>query len=141
MTYENLESLFEAYEQKDQQRIEDIVTKSGGDINKAESLAKSMAAKITDYEKAKRRAEAAQDFMPKIAPIFYERAKELGGEVSNPSPLKTPSVIPSTPKERAVAKKLEIGDIIKITADMIMNGDVGISNGANWLFIKADDDK
>lgn len=67
-------------EQKDVQRIESMLTKSGGDQYKLASLARAMAKAITEWMKAERRGSAAsqldQDY---IAKIFWDRADELKG--------------------------------------------------------------
>lgn len=67
--------------QKDNDRIDDLVKKGGGDANSEKSLAlaKQMANAITDGEKAYRRGAAAKEMKySKIATIFFNKAKELG---------------------------------------------------------------
>ena len=67
-----------SFEDKDAQRIKDIVTKSGGDKTKEIRLAKAMADKITSKQKAIRRAEAAAEIgnIP-VEKVFRERAAKL----------------------------------------------------------------
>ena len=53
---------------KDIARLEDIVTKSGGSLEKMMQLVRNMAKAITDKDKAQRRAAAALEVLPdKIA--------------------------------------------------------------------------
>jgi endonuclease III len=65
---------------KDTMRIEDIITKAGGDWNeKAKSLARQMAKAITDKYKAYRRGLAAEnENWHEMARIFFLRAGQLG---------------------------------------------------------------
>jgi len=75
------------YDSKDEKRIKDLFAKSKGDDAKLLQLAKSMAKKITDPEKAVRRGNAAKTIIdePKLTNIFHDRAKELGWtDVDNP---------------------------------------------------------
>ncbi len=68
-------------DQKDNDRIDNIVKKAGGDANseKALNLSVQMASAIQDGEKAHRRGAAAKEMKySKIANIFFSRAKELG---------------------------------------------------------------
>ena len=136
MTYDILESLFEAYEEKDQQRIKDILGKSAGSLEKAKNLANSMATKITDYEKAVRRGEAADDFYPEISYIFYDRAADLKGEKKDSVTKKdSDNVKPLvTTQQKMSTLNFNIGDIIPIYGKMIINDEVNFSNGARWLF-------
>ena len=63
---------------KDTMRISDIIKKSGGDDEKAKSLATTMAKLIKDYYKAVRRAKAAVEAgREDLAEIFYNRAAAL----------------------------------------------------------------
>jgi hypothetical protein len=63
---------------KDRMRVNDIVRKSKGDIDKEISLTRTMAKAITDYEKAFRRGMAAEgENFQDMAEIFYDRAEEL----------------------------------------------------------------
>lgn len=67
-------------EPKDYKRLEDIKTKSQDDIDKAISLAKSMANKITDRDKCSRRIIAADKVFgvnSQISEIFTQRFNEL----------------------------------------------------------------
>jgi hypothetical protein len=65
-------------ESKDVMRISDIIKKSGGDDNKALTLARTMAKLIKDYYKAMRRAKAAEEAgREDLAEIFYNRAAAL----------------------------------------------------------------
>jgi hypothetical protein len=69
-----------APETKDIRRLEDIKAKSGFDIEKAISLAHSMANKITDRNKAQRRQLAADEIFGKdsqISKIFQQRFLDL----------------------------------------------------------------
>ena len=73
--------LFEKYmevDSKDEMRISDIITKADGDKAKESQLAKLMADKIKDFDKAIRRGRAAEQKKKKhLADIFFKRAKEL----------------------------------------------------------------
>ncbi len=74
--------MYEGYGQKDLVRMEDIRTKSAGDHDKEIALASTQARLITKPEKAKARAEAAEEVFgagSDIANIFGDRAVELGG--------------------------------------------------------------
>lgn len=67
------------FDNKDKFRIEDIVEYSKGDKDKATRLAQNMANKITDGNKALRRAAAAVSLGYKnLASIFKYRANQLG---------------------------------------------------------------
>ena len=70
-----------APDKKDVQRIQDIKTKAGGNIHKAQSLASVMANSIKDKGKMLRRWEAAKQEYPEIADIFAIAYKGLTGEV------------------------------------------------------------
>lgn len=60
-------------EPKDLQRMEDIVTKSNGDVGKMIALCEQMAKSIKDSAKAQRRAMAAKEILPKsVAKQAYE---------------------------------------------------------------------
>jgi predicted transcriptional regulator len=68
----------EPYEEKDIQRISDIIKKSDGDKEKQIQLATLMANKITDVEKAERRGNAAEKKKrPELANIFFKRMRVL----------------------------------------------------------------
>lgn len=68
----------DGFDRKDSMRIQGILDKSKGDTGKAKRLAQSMANKITDAAKAKRRAKAAEDEnFHDLAAIFYKRFYEL----------------------------------------------------------------
>lgn len=73
--------LFEKYmevDSKDRMRISDIVDKAKGDKSKELQLARTMANRITDYDKAIRRGRAAEEEGHKhLAEVFFARAKEL----------------------------------------------------------------
>lgn len=65
--------------EKNRKRISDIWTKSGGDIDKAISLSKTQATRITDEWKAINRAFAAkEEGYEEIFEVFFQRAYELG---------------------------------------------------------------
>lgn len=65
--------------QKNYTRVRDIVTKSNGDVDKAVSLAKTQANRITDEMKALNRAFAAKELNQEhIFEVFFQRAYELG---------------------------------------------------------------
>lgn len=74
--------------QKNYTRVRDIVTKSNGDVDKAVSLAKTQANRITDEWKAINRAMAAREtskatiaeekVYEAIFEVFFQRAYELG---------------------------------------------------------------
>lgn len=67
-----------SYEPKDKQRIEDIMTYAKGNKIKAQDLARLMANKIKDKNKALRRAAAAEDEnYHDLANIFLKRAMQL----------------------------------------------------------------
>ncbi len=62
------------YDAKDEMRIRDIVSKAAGSRSKIIQLTTTMANKITDKDKALRRARAAEeDNYHEIANIFYKR--------------------------------------------------------------------
>ena len=64
---------------KNYKRVEDIVTKSEGDIEKQNQLAQKQANLIQDEMKALNRARAAQELgHENIFEIFFVRAYELG---------------------------------------------------------------
>lgn len=66
---------------KDAERIDDLVKKGGGDADsdKSLALASQMAKSIKDGEKAYRRGAAAKEIgYKKIANIFFDKAGELG---------------------------------------------------------------
>ena len=72
----------EGYGQKDLVRMQDIQTKSAGDHDKEISLATTQAKIIKNAQKAKARAEAAEEVFgvgSDIANIFNDRAVDLGG--------------------------------------------------------------
>ena len=65
-------------DQKDKDRVRDIIKKSNGDPDKALALARQMAKSITGYEKAYRRYLAAEsDNYHDLAEIFFNRFTEL----------------------------------------------------------------
>jgi hypothetical protein len=67
-----------APEKKDMMRLMDIMIKSKEDPEKAKQFARNMAKAIKDVEKAKRRAEAAEQLgFDDLAAIFWARHKEL----------------------------------------------------------------
>lgn len=64
---------------KDVIRIQDIMEKAAGNMEKAKRLAETMCKLITDKWKALRRARAAErEGQDILADIFINRAKELG---------------------------------------------------------------
>ena len=65
--------------EKNYKRVEDIVTKSAGDKDKAIRLAHQQALKITDEWKAINRAMVARELaQEEIFEVFFQRAYELG---------------------------------------------------------------
>lgn len=65
--------------EKNYKRIDDIVTKSGGDEDKAIRLAHQQALKITDEWKAINRAMVARERgQEHVFEVFFQRAYELG---------------------------------------------------------------
>lgn len=65
--------------QKNYKRIKDIIDKSDGDTEKAISLAKQQATRITDENKALNRSSAAKDMGHEhVFEVFFQRAYELG---------------------------------------------------------------
>jgi hypothetical protein len=69
---------FEEY-QKNFKRITDIIEKSGADIDKMISLAKTQASKITNEAKAINRAIVAKKMnQEEVFEVFFQRAYELG---------------------------------------------------------------
>lgn len=72
-----IHSLFESLvpQPKDIKRIQDIITKSGGDMDKARSLASTMAGKIKDADKMERRFNAAVQELGDSHPVTEEFRK------------------------------------------------------------------
>ena len=67
------------FDPKDTMRIESIVKKSKGDLDKEIMFAKNMAEAIDDGAKALRRGEAAQALGKELlAGIFFKRSRDLG---------------------------------------------------------------
>ena len=65
--------------EKNYKRIDDIVTKSGGDVDKMIRLAQQQSLKITDEWKAINRAMVAKERgQEEIFEVFFHRAYELG---------------------------------------------------------------
>lgn len=65
--------------EKNYKRVKDIVDKSSGNDEKAITLAKTQANRITDEWKALNRASAAKDIgQEEIFEVFFQRAYELG---------------------------------------------------------------
>lgn len=69
--------------EKNYKRVKDIVEKSGGDVTKAASLARTQANRITDEWKALNRSLIARDMGQEevfevIFEEFFNRAYELG---------------------------------------------------------------
>jgi hypothetical protein len=65
--------------EKNKVRVSDIWTKSDGDVEKAISLAKTQAIRITDEWKAINRAMSAKEMgYEEIFEVFFQRAYELG---------------------------------------------------------------
>lgn len=70
------------YDAKDEQRITDMVAQANGSPEKLTQLARNMANKIGDADKAMRRGHAAEaDNYHGIAELFFGRAAELTGSV------------------------------------------------------------
>jgi hypothetical protein len=90
-------------DKKDIQRIQDIRTKSSGNLHKAQSLAGQMANAIKDKVKMHRRWEAAKSEYPEIADMFAIAYKNLTGE---PIPGEK-EVRPDTPEERKEVKEVK----------------------------------
>jgi len=66
------------YDDKDLYRIQDILDKSKNNPQKRTALARNMANKITDWDKALRRGYAAKSLnLDGIAELFFMRAKQL----------------------------------------------------------------
>ena len=90
------ERLFEAPEERDIKRVEDLFHKSKGSDEKLLQLTRAMAKSITDIDKAQRRAEAAWQLIGKennpIADIFLAKVEELksgGKEIGDGKPVKS----------------------------------------------------
>ena len=65
--------------QKNFERVTDIVTKSGGNKEREDTLARVQANRITDENKALNRANAAKILKHEnIFEIFFQKAYELG---------------------------------------------------------------
>ena len=65
--------------EKNYKRVDDIVTKSGGDVDKMIRLSHQQALKITDEWKAINRAMVAKELgQEEIFEVFFQRAYELG---------------------------------------------------------------
>ena len=93
------ESLDESYEKKDLKRIQDIVSKGGGDFDKELSLATTMSKLITNVDKAIARAEASvlvYGGPNEISNIFYDRAKKLGYTGDSPEDVRGSAGIPGS---------------------------------------------
>lgn len=75
------------YEEKDLNRVIDILKKSKGSDDKIRALITRMANSITDKQKAYRRGEAVDQVTggegAEWAKIFYDRAEELGLDVAS----------------------------------------------------------
>lgn len=73
----NYSSSFD-YDDKDLYRIQDILDRSKNNPQKRTALARNMANKITDWDKALRRGYAAKSLnLDGIAELFFMRAKQL----------------------------------------------------------------
>ena len=93
---ERLKELNESFDEKDEKRITDLIAKAKGDRDKENQLARAMANVIKDADKAIRRGEAAEDQNAySVAKIFFDRAEELGADVSS----KTKEEVKETPEE------------------------------------------
>jgi hypothetical protein len=135
-----LMSIDEAFDAKDEMRIRDIVSKSGGDESKQVSLATSMAKLITDKDKAQRRAEAAEDAgYDDLASIFKARAKQLGADIADDDKAekedKTELKAVATKEIKKKPGKLEVGDYARVTGDMVIAYNVEISDGKAWKYL------
>ncbi len=65
--------------EKNYKRVDDIVTKSGGDVDKMVRLSHQQSLKITDEWKAINRAMVAKERgQEEIFEVFFQRAYELG---------------------------------------------------------------
>lgn len=65
--------------EKNYKRVEDIVTKSGGDVEKMIRLSQQQSTKITDEWKSINRAMVAKELgQEEIFEVFFQRAYELG---------------------------------------------------------------
>ena len=132
-------------------RIGDILKKSHGDPEKAKQLALNMAKAITNRDKAKRRAEAAEklfDFhkegvfkkvLTALAEIFWNRYEQLGGRATARSMASRSSVRSAsddlkgeTPKGEALKGEALYDAIVKIVdmeKDGLINGiEVSVSD-------------
>ena len=82
----------ETPEPKDIKRIKDIITKSAGDMGKAQKLAANMVAKIKDLSKMERRYEAAVQELGETHPVtkeFEDGVISMGGSISRTLPQTT----------------------------------------------------
>jgi hypothetical protein len=143
---EDLRRLNEAFDEKDHKRIEDMVTKANGDTDKLKSLATTMANTIKDAEKALRRAEAAKEAgLKDVSKIFKDRAEELGAsvpeeaeEAEEPAKDEKPAKAPRVKKEKpAPVEKLKVGDYVKVSAQMVLDGRIALADTGGWRYIKA----
>jgi hypothetical protein len=147
-----LKELNEAFDPKDEMRIKDILRKADGDTSKAASLARTMANKIEDANKALRRGDAAKDQGANaLADIFYARAKELGAEVEveaeeevddTPEPPTDKEEDSEKPKKEKKPRaprpsKIQPGDFVRITGQMVKDKKVGLAAKGGWRWIEA----
>jgi len=141
---EELRRLNEAFDEKDHKRIEDIVKKAGGDRDKEISLATTMAKVITDKNKAERRAEAAEEQgLDHLRKIFQNRANEIAGKAPEEDVEDAEETTKSAKKPREKKKKpappakIKVGDYLKVSGNMILEGKVAAAATGGWRYITA----
>lgn len=94
------------FDKKDEQRILDMVKKSGYSKSKLLNLAHNMANSITKLDKALRRARAAEKHnYHDVAEIFFKRYEELN--------------------KTGMRRKIQLFDHNKVEEDVAVRGDVG----------------
>jgi hypothetical protein len=101
------------FEEKDLQRVKDIVTKANGSEAKETASALVMAKKITDGKKALQRSAAAASLSKdNIAKAFSDRAKELGFiSESTKKLVRIPASIPLSVITEAIKKHADSLDL------------------------------
>lgn len=106
-------------EQKDNERMKEMLRKSAGDLERLTKFATTMAGAIKEWMKAERRGSAAFRFgYQTIAQIFWDRADKLKGVGTGPT------VEPSFPQ----------GSGKRTTAYAIPMGAVNLKTGDNRVF-------
>lgn len=157
---ERLKELNEAFDEKDEKRITDLIAKAKGDRDKENQLARAMANVIKDADKAIRRGEAAEDQNAySVAKIFFDRAEELGADVSSKTkeevketpeeseeapeetsaeekPVKEPKAKKEKKEKPAPPAKIKTGDYVRITGQMVIDKKVGAHNKGGWRWIQ-----